>query len=91
MIQRRLCGVRERNGAMSIAPPFPEVPASEGEIWDFDVVGGLRTVYDGDERLLWIYSVSLILGVSWLAFVSLLHVSFKLAMVVAFFPWISMC
>ncbi|KAM0008104.1 hypothetical protein Hdeb2414_s0020g00558071 [Helianthus debilis subsp. tardiflorus] len=30
-------------------------------------------------------SVSLILGVSWLAFVSLLHVSFKPAMVVAFF------
>uniref|UniRef100_A0A251SZM7 Uncharacterized protein n=1 Tax=Helianthus annuus TaxID=4232 RepID=A0A251SZM7_HELAN len=54
-------------------------------IWDFDFVGGLRGVYDGDERWLWMYSVSLILGVSWLAFVSLLHVSLKPAMVVAFF------
>ncbi|KAJ0714157.1 hypothetical protein HanPI659440_Chr13g0486391 [Helianthus annuus] len=71
---------------------FLTVRYVEGEIWDFDVVGGLRTVYDGDERWLSMYSDSLILGVSWLAFVSLLHVSFKPAMVVAFFfPWISMC
>ncbi|KAJ0513302.1 hypothetical protein HanHA300_Chr10g0356031 [Helianthus annuus] len=28
MIQRGMCGVRERNGVVGIAPPLPEVPAS---------------------------------------------------------------
>uniref|UniRef100_A0A251SI38 Uncharacterized protein n=1 Tax=Helianthus annuus TaxID=4232 RepID=A0A251SI38_HELAN len=28
VIQRGLCGVRERNGAVGIAPPLPEAPAS---------------------------------------------------------------
>ncbi|KAJ0890626.1 hypothetical protein HanRHA438_Chr09g0425931 [Helianthus annuus] len=28
MIERGMCGVRERNGLMGIAPPLQEVPAS---------------------------------------------------------------
>ncbi|KAJ0754637.1 putative PPM-type phosphatase, divalent cation binding, PPM-type phosphatase domain superfamily [Helianthus annuus] len=48
VIQRGLCGVRERNGAVGIAPPLPEAPAStRWFVADLDPTTSFFGVYDG--------------------------------------------